>query len=192
MSNEKVMASEIAAGETFLVAGIEWIKFPEKDGKFIAVAKGSVGDKIFDNDSNNFSKSSLLKYLEKEILPKITAEVGQENVHEFETDLFSLDGHRKYGKMTSKISLPTFDFYRENREVFDNHRLEEWWWLATSDGERHWVVCVAPSGGVDNYDSYYFDYGVRPVLLFSSSIFVSREARWKKVTKNLSKRMGRT
>jgi hypothetical protein len=31
MSNEKVMASEIAAGETFFVAGIEWIKFPEKD-----------------------------------------------------------------------------------------------------------------------------------------------------------------
>lgn len=175
MSNEKVMASEIAAGETFLVAGIEWIKFPEKDGKFIAVAKESFGEKTFDNDSNNFSKSSLLKYLEKEILPKITAEVGDENVHEFETDLFSLDGHRKYGMMTSKISLPTFDFYRENREVFDKHHLEEWWWLATPDGEGYWVACVAPSGYVDIGGSYYFNIGVRPVLLFSSSIFVSRE-----------------
>lgn len=175
MSNEKVMASEIAAGETFLVAGIEWIKFPEKDGKFIAVAKESLEDKTIDNDSNNFSKSSLLKYLEKEILPKITAEVGEENVHEFETDLFSLDGHRKYGKMISKISLPTFDFYRENREVFDKHHLEEWWWLATPDGEGYWVVCVAPSGSVNFSNCYYNNNGVRPVLLFSSSIFVSRE-----------------
>ena len=176
MSNEKVMASEIAAGETFVVAGIEWIKFPEKDGKFVAVAKNSLGDKVFDNNSNDFSKSALLKYLEKEILPKIEAEVGAENVLEFETDLFSLDGHRKYGKMQSKISLPTFDFYRENREVFDKHHLEEWWWLATPNGENYLVACVAPSGYV------YFDFsccssnGVRPVLLFSSSIFVSREA----------------
>ncbi len=176
MSSEKVMAGEIAAGETFFVAGVEWIKFPEKDGKFIAVAKGSLGDKIFDKSSNDFSKSSLLKYLEKKVLPKITAEIGEENAHEFETDLFSLDGHRKYGKITSKISLPTFDFYRENREVFDEHHLKVWWWLATPNGESCLVVCVAPSGDVNFYFSDYYGNGVRPVLLFSSSIFVSREA----------------
>ena len=117
----------------------------------------------------------MLKYLEKEILPKITAEVGEENVHDFETDLFSLDGHRKYGKMISEISLPTFDFYRENREVFDKHHLEEWWWLATPNGENYLVACVAPSGFVGNYIGDFY-FGVRPVLLFSSSIFVSREA----------------
>ena len=176
MNNEKVMASEIADGETFVVAGIEFIKFPERDGKFVAVAKGSLGDKIFGNNSNDFSKSSLLKYLEKEILPKIEAEVGAENVLEFETDLFSLDGHRKYGKMNSKISLPTFDFYRENRVVFDKHPLDDWWWLSTPNGEKYYVACVAPSGYVYDYYCYYFD-GVRPVLLFSSSIFVSRNGR---------------
>ncbi len=176
MNNEKVIASEIAAGETFVVAGIEFIKFPEKDGKFVAVAKDSLGDKAFDNNSNDFSKSSLLKYLEKEILPKIEAEVGAENVLDFETDLFSLDGHRKYGKMESKIGLPTFDFYRENREIFDKHPLDDWWWLSTPNGEKCYVVCVAPSGFVFNFCDYFGRYGVRPFLLFSSSIFVSREA----------------
>ena len=175
MKNEKVMAIEIAAGETFEVAGIEWIKFPEKDGKFIAVAKGSLGDKIFDRKSNDFSKSSLLKYLENEILPKIEAEVGAENVIEFETDLFSLDGYKKYGKMSSKISLPTFDFYRENREVFDEHPLDDWWWLSTPNGEKYYVTCVAPSGYVYYGNCICSSLGVRPVLLFSSSIFVSRE-----------------
>lgn len=176
MNNEKVMVSEIADGETFVVAGIEWIKFPDQDGKFVAVAKGSLRDKAFDNNSNNFSKSSLLKYLEKEILPKIEAEAGAENVHEFETDLFSLDGHRKYSVMKSKIGLPTFDFYRENREIFDKHPLNGWWWLSTPNGEKYFVACVAPSDFV-YYDNCYFNFfGVRPVLLFSSSIFVSREA----------------
>jgi hypothetical protein len=77
--------------------------------------------------------------------------------------------------MTSKISLPTFDFYRENREVFDKHHLEKWWWLATPNGENYLVTCVAPSGFVYDYDSDGIDFGVRPVLIFSSSIFVSRE-----------------
>jgi hypothetical protein len=170
------LASEIAVGKTFMVGGIEWIKFPENDGRFVAVAKESIDDKFFDNSSNDFSKSSLLKHLEKKILPKIVAEVGEENVLEFETDLYSLDGHRKYGKMTSKISLPTFDFYRENREAFDNHALDTWWWLATPNGERYLVTCVAPSGCVDYYYSCFSYYGVRPFCIFSSSIFVSREA----------------
>lgn len=175
MSNEKVLASEIAVGETFVVGGIEWIKFPEKHGGFVAVAKESLGNKAFDNNSNDFSKSSLLKYLEKEILPEIINEVGEDKVLDFETDLFSLDGHKKYGKMTSRISLSTFDFYRENREIFNKHPLDDWWWLSTPNGEGWGVVVVAPSGYV-----YYIisicSRGVRPVLLFSSSIFVSREA----------------
>lgn len=175
MKDEKVLASEIAVGETFVVGGIEWIKFPEKDGGFVAVAKGSLGDKTFDNNSNDFSKSSLLSYLEKEILLKIVEEIGEENVLEFETDLFSLDGYREYGKMASKISLPTFDFYRENREIFDKHPLNDWWWLATPNGKRYLVVCVAPSGYVDFYYSFRYR-GVRPFCIFSSSIFVSREA----------------
>lgn len=176
MNNEKVMASEIADGETFVVAGIEWIKFPEKDGRFVAVAKGSIGDKTFDLNSNNFANSSLLKYLEDETLPKIEAEVGTENVLEFETDLFSLDGHRKYDVMTSKIGLPTFDFYRGNKEMFDKHHLDDWWWLSTPNGEIYLVACVAPEGFVDFYISFYRDCGVRPFLLFSSSIFVSCKA----------------
>lgn len=175
MKDEKVLASEIAVGETFVVGGIEWIKFPEKDGGFVAVAKGSLGDKTFDNKSNDFSKSSLLSYLEKEILPKIVEEIGEENVLEFETDLFSLDGHREYGKMTSKIGLPTFDFYRENRKIFDKHPLDDWWWLSTPNGERYLVACVAPSGYVGNGNGFFNVRGVRPFCIFSSSIFVSRE-----------------
>lgn len=175
MKDEKVLASEIAVGETFVVGGIEWIKFPEKDGGFVAVAKGSLGNKTFDNNSNDFSKSSLLSYLEKEILPKIVEEIGEENVLEFETDLFSLDGYREYGKMASKISLPTFDFYRENREIFDKHPLDDWWWLSTPNGEKYWVACVAPSGCVF-ISNCSFSIGVRPFCIFSSSIFVSREA----------------
>lgn len=172
MSNEKVLASEIAVGETFVVGGIEWIKFPEKHGGFVAVAKESLGYKVFDNNSNDFSKSSLLKYLEKEILPEIINEVGEDKVLDFETDLFSLDGHKKYGKMTSRISLSTFDFYRENREIFNKHPLDDWWWLSTPNGEGWGVVVVAPSGVVID-DNCGYDFGVRPFCILKSDIFVS-------------------
>ena len=81
--------------------------------------------------------------------------------------------------MTSKISLPTLDFYRENVEIFDKHKLDEWWWLATPEsaqphGNPFWTLCVSPSGIIFS-DLYDFDIGVRPFLYFVSSISVSCE-----------------
>lgn len=77
--------------------------------------------------------------------------------------------------MKSRIGLSTFDFYRENREIFDKHKLDDWWWLSTPNGENYYVVCVAPSGCVYYGNCDCNRGGVRPVLLFSSSIFVSRD-----------------
>ena len=64
-------------------------------------------------------------------------------------------------------------------EVFDKHPVKNWWWLATPDSAKPhydpvWTVCVSPSGGI--YGGYYSgDYGVRPILIFESSIFESSE-----------------
>ena len=163
----------------FTVAGIEFIKFPEKDGIVPVVAKDSLCDMKY-GDNNNFSKSEVLKYLNDKILPKIEKEIGAENVLEFETDLTSLDGLDTYGKMKSKISIPTFDFYRENVRIFDKHKLDKWWWLATPDTTKehlndYWVSCVSPSGDFGSLDSICSRCGVRPFLHFVSSIFDSCE-----------------
>ena len=168
----------IQDGQTFEVAGIEFIKFPSVDGKTPVVAKDILFRSEF-GDNNNLIESKVLERLETEILPKIIAEVGAENVCTFETDLTTLDGLKPYGIMESRISLPTFDFYRANVEVFDKHPVKNWWWLATPDSAKPhydpvWTVCVSPSGGI--YGGYYSgDYGVRPILIFESSIFESSE-----------------
>jgi len=163
---------------TFNIGGIEFIKVTEENGEVSAVAKDIVFRSEF-GKNNNFAKSGILKKLNKEILPKITDAIGEENVLEHEVDLTSLDGLKTYGSIKSKISIPTFDFYRANVKIFDEHKVDTWWWLATPDTTPEhlndtWCRCVSPDGSID-YDSYFNDVGVRPFLKFVSSIFVSDE-----------------
>lgn len=171
--------SEIKRGNTFSIAGMEFIKFDDKNGQTIAVNKDILFRSAFGKD-NNFAQSEILKKLENNILPKISAEIGEENICEFETDLVSLDGSKKHGKIRSKVSLPTFDFYRNNVEIFDKYKPDCWWWLATPDTTSDhlsddWIVCVSPLGSIRNYFYVNLIIGVRPFWIFVSSISVSCE-----------------
>jgi len=64
-------------------------------------------------------------------------------------------------------------------EIFDQHKVEKWWWLATPESAKPhdspwWTLCVSPSGRI--YGDYYCSVnGVRPFLIFKSSIFESSE-----------------
>ena len=177
-TNNQVMLSEVENGKTFKIGDVTYIKFKDENGKTIAVTKDSVCRTRFGKD-NNLKNSKVLKELETKFLPKVAEIIGEENICTFETDLTTLDGLKNYGVMESKISLPTFDFYRENVEIFDKYKLDEWWWLATPDSaEPHyspvWICCVSPRGDIGSY-CYYFVSGVRPILHFVSTIFVSVE-----------------
>ena len=178
MSKITKKLEHVEIGKTFEVGGVEFIKFPSRaDDQTVAVAKDIAFRSIFGNN-NNFAESDILKKLNKDFLPGIIAAVGEDNVCEFETELTTLDGLKTYGTMTSKVSLPTLDFYRENVEIFDKYNPDTWWWLSTPfSAEPHykdcwWVECVAPSGdiSISIYDS---DNGVRPLLTFVSDISVS-------------------
>ena len=181
MSIETKNLTEIPVGELFKIGRFEFVKFADENGKVTAVSKNSLFDSKF-GKNNDFSKSEVLKRLTNEILPEIEKEVGRENVLEFETDLLSLDGSSKHGVMRSRIGLPTFDFYRKHRAIFEKHKLDKWWWLATPDGTSeynndNWVVCVAPSGNFRINRNYSITNGVRPFCIFNSNIFVSCEER---------------
>lgn len=170
--------SEVKKGQLFTVGGIEFIKFSGDEYKTVAVAKNSVFNSEF-GKNNDFSKSFILKRLKDEILPKLEAEVGAENILEHEVDLTSLDGLKTYGSVKSKISIPTLDFYRNNVIMFDEHKYDGWWWLATPDTTPehytdYWCRCVSPIGNFINC-SYYINGGVRPFLIFVSSISISCE-----------------
>ena len=158
---------------------MEFIKFPSVDGKTPVVLKSIAFRSRFGND-NDLSKSTVLSRMEKEILPKIIEAVGEDNVLTFKTDLTTLDGLKPYAELESRISLPTFDFYRTHVEIFDKHNPNTWWWLATPESAQphynpNWIVCVSPSGGIDVNGYGNNDGGVRPFLIFNSSIFGSSE-----------------
>ena len=175
MKTTKTLA-EIAIGELFEVAGIEFIKFADENGQTVAVAKDALFNSYFGNN-NNFATSDVKRVLEEKILSKLEQAIGAENIINHEVDLLSLDGDDKWGKVNCKISIPTFDFYRANVKIFDKYKCDEWWWLATPDTTSahyndNWAVCVSPLGFIFNF-SFNFVNGVRPFLIFVSSISVS-------------------
>ena len=74
-----------------------------------------------------------------------------------------------------KISILTVDEYRKYRKFLPN--MDKWWWLLTpwstpANDYSTTIAIVSPSGGVIDY-SYSDGFGVRPVCIFSSSIFES-------------------
>lgn len=171
---EKIMLKD----NTFNVGGIEFIKFAEENGEVTAVAKDIVFRSEFGRN-NKFGESKILERLQKEALPKIVEVVGEENILEHEVDLTSLDGLKTYGSIKSKISIPTFDFYRANVKIFDEHKVDTWWWLATPDTTPEhlndtWCRCVSPVGVISDRICNS-SRGVRPFLKFVSSIFAPCE-----------------
>lgn len=166
----------VADKSTFTVAGIEFIKFPEVNGKVPVVARNLPFNSRF-GDNNDFTNSDIREKLGK-LLKKIKAEVGAENVCSFATDLTTLDGLKPYPTLESEISIPTFDFVRQNADVFDMYPVDDYWWTATPESAKphddpNWVVCVSPRGGIFYRDSGFDNGGVRPFLIFESTLFVS-------------------
>ena len=114
-----------------------------------------------------------------EVLKELEVAVGAENIIPFERDLISLCGLKEYGTCEDKVSLISVDEYRKYRELLP--KTGEWWWTLTPDstagnGDDVWVDIVSPSGCI------YFnvcgnDRGVRPVCIFSPSIFESGVAK---------------
>ena len=176
MSKEKIIGVKV--GDVFTVAGMEFIRFHEVNGKVPVVMKGCAFRSEF-GDSADLRESKVLKQLEEKVLSKIIEAVGDENVCTFQTDLTTWDGLKAYGVLESRISIPNMDFYRANVEIFDKYKEDSWWWLATADSAKpHYdspfVLCVSPSGNV-GIVIFRYSCGVRPVLFFESSIFGSSE-----------------
>ena len=164
-------------GKTIEIAGMEWMILKKTEKGYFAVLNGFDGkERTFDSDSNNWIESDLRKELNDSFLKKITEELGEDAVVEFDRDLLSLDGQTEYGHCEDKISLLTVDEYRKYRKLLPN--TNDWWWLITpwstpANGYISTLTVVSPSGGI--YSNFCnISNGVRPVCIFSSSIFESK------------------
>lgn len=165
----------LGIGDTFELADTTWKILDITSAGYICLAD-SIEDMEFDSNSNNWENSDLRDYLNEKFFEKIAAGIGSENIIPFERNLLSLDGQTEYGKCEDKISLLTVDEYRKYRSLIPNTE-DYWWWLvspwSTPCNDYKRAVAVVSSTGSVNYDICNSNRGVRPVCIFSSSIFES-------------------
>lgn len=165
----------LGIGDTFEVADTKWNILDITSAGYICLAD-SIEERQFDSDSSNWENSDLRDYLNEGFLEKIAAEIGLENIVPFERNLLSLDGQTEYGKCEDKVSLLTVDEYRKYRSLIPNTE-DYWWWLvspwSTPCNDYKRAVAVVSSAGYIDGSRCYSGSGVRPVCIFSSSIFES-------------------
>lgn len=175
-NSKRKIGIEPKAGNQFVLAGLKWKIIDVLDSGCMCLAERS-GPMRFDPDINDWRISELRQHLNDDLLRKLENEIGEENIIKFERDLLSVDGQNQYRACKDKVSLLTLDEYRKYRSLIPNE--EYYWWLLTPwstgcNGYSLGVAVVLPSGNV-GYDNCNDCDGVRPVCIFSSSIFESKE-----------------
>lgn len=169
----------IPRGQTFEYCGQEWIVLEHDNANHtLVLTKDTIGNMPFDeNNSNNWAKSTLRKYLNGEFLKEMCIGLPPENLGFtlFKTDLTADDGLKDYGESIDMVSLMTCDLYRKHRDILE--RTSKWWWLVTpfnicASRTEDCVRYVSPGGIIFYCDVRYGDRGVRPVCYLSSEIFV--------------------
>lgn len=168
--------SKIEIGTTKNIGGEEFIILDILENGVLCLSRNFAYENTpFDNNSNNYANSAIRKTLNTEYLKKISDVVGEENIIETEIDLTSDDGLDDYGKVTDKVGLLTADMYRKYNRIIEKYPVSDWWWLATAwstpyRGYTYAVRCVCNFGAL-NIARCNGSFGVRPFLIFSSSIF---------------------
>lgn len=152
------------------------IKTDEKLGTTELLLKDKLGEDMEFGSNNDFRTSGVKKVLDK-FADEISGIVGKENLVEHIVDLTADDGLKCYGTIKAKMSLFTAQMVRENVEILDEFKLDEWWWTCTPySTPKHenasWIKCVSPRGIIYNYGCSN-DGAVRPFCIVKSSIFVS-------------------
>ena len=174
MNNTNIKIGEIKtiAGEKFIVLDIL------KNGVLCLLKDFAYEDTMFDNNTNNYTNSSIRKTLNTEYLKKISDVIGEENIVEFEIDLTSDDGLDDYGKVSDKVGLLTADMYRKYNRIIEKYPVNDWWWLSTPWSTPHrgysfTVRCVSCNGTllINDFNNCF---GVRPFCILKSNIFVSK------------------
>lgn len=176
-STQQKQVKDLQMKESISIAGITWSKFAEdSEGNAYMLADEKICDMEF-GENNDWRESQIRKKLNDELYQKIVAELGADALITIQTDLFSHDGLRDYGKCKDMVSLLTYDLYRNNRENIKG--FDKWFWACTPDstpsGYGSGDVQYVGSDGFVSYDWCGNSGAVRPFFILKSSIFVSCE-----------------
>ena len=174
----KVALSTLKRGDVFQTTGKRKYKVLEQYGDTVKIISlDLVKENVEFGDDTDYNKSNVKKLCDIEILKDFEEEFGAESIEEHTVDIITVDG-QKVGSVKCKIRPITFDEAREYTDITPNNDLNDWYWTLSpwSTEERGWsksFTVVSPSGNI-NGDNYYDGFGVRPVCILKSNIFVSK------------------
>lgn len=177
--SNKVKLESLKAGETFCIGENDYIVLEHREGKTKVISRNFIAeDRKFADDTADYKTSGLRKYIEVETQPTIENEVGAENLVEHRVSLETVDGQDNYGELACKVRPITFDEARKYNNLIVNNNLNDWWWTCTAwtspNRECNRSIAVVLPSGFVNYCSCSNSYGVRPVFILKSDIFVSK------------------
>ena len=170
-----VELSTLKRGEVFQITGKRKYKVLEQYGDTTKIISlDLVKENVKFGDTSDYKTSKVKKLCDTKILKDFEEEFGAENIETHTADIITADG-QKLGTVDCKIRPITFDEARGYTDITPNPCLNDWYWTLSpwSTKERGWekaLSVVSPTGSIRNF-SYYSEYGVRPVCIFSSSIF---------------------
>lgn len=173
----KVELSMLKRGDVFQTTGKRKYKVLEQYGDTTKIISlDLVKENVEFGDTSDYKTSKVKKLCDTEILKDFEKEFGAENIETHTADIITADG-QKLGTVDCKIRPITFDEARGYTDITPNPCLNDWYWTLSpwSTKERGWeksFTVVSPSGIIVG-SNYFYGIGVRPVCIFSSSIFES-------------------
>lgn len=174
----KVELSMLKRGDVFQTTGKRKYKVLEQYGDTTKIISlDLVKENVEFGDTSDYKTSKVKKLCDIEILKDFEEEFEAENIETHTADIITADG-QKLGTVDCKIRPITFDEAREYTDITPNNDLNDWYWTLSpwSTEERGWsrsLAVVSPSGFV-RFNGYNNVYGVRPVCILKSNIFVSK------------------
>lgn len=173
---DKVELSTVAPGGVIDLREDEFVVLDHDDGGTLVISKDFMEDNVEFGDNTDFNGSNVQRVLYEDILPKIEATVGKDNILSQTVKLTTVDNQNVYEDVTGRIRLLTFYEARKYNLLIVNEDLDDYWWLMTpwtsKDRLEYPATVVSPDGGFGSR-RYDISYGVRPVLYLKSNIFVS-------------------
>lgn len=176
----KVQLSTLVPGDVFGIGENDFIVLERMGSKTKVISKNFMAENvIYDENSRDYNESNLKRVIEDEIQPIIESEVGEENLFEHMVELTSVDMQHEFFDRNYKVRPITFDEARKYNNLLPNKDLDDWWWTCTpwSTAERGWTysMAVVSSAGCVGCSDCFSSFGVRPVCILKSNIFVSKK-----------------
>lgn len=175
---EKIKLSDLKPGDTFQTTGKRIYKVLEQYGNTTKIISlDLVKENVEFGDNANYLESELRELCDTEIISDFEEEFGKENIEAHEADLITVDGQNTGVSVKCKIRPLTFDEARKYTELTPNKKLNDWYWTCTSwsTKDRGWnSVAVVSSSGIVYSNVCVNVFGVRPVCILKSNLFVSK------------------